>query len=482
MTSTLIRDGNTITIGTLADLTWVPPAATSVNAGTTTAAIVWPTPTGGRTPYTYGNVAVVFDSRAELTTATFTTSGSPGTTSFSSLVDGQTVVVSRSVTDANGDILTIQAAVAVGSVAATITPGTAPAGQTLAAGTTTVTIGTWGAPSGGTGPYTYAVTDISGGGTTITGSGLGEWSASGLSDGQTYAFLLTITDSLGAVGYSVVTVSVAKVANLGLWVIEDELDFTDADWTSFSSTSTTASTTAWQHTLYAADGVTARCYVYNNNAESRTLSLTPGGSGLTLVNGTAAVQPTMAIWPAGWTSLLGGSRKDAWMIEAVMEGEEPTGSTSVVHMLGISTGGSVLNASPSTGWRVTATSTNLSIRAYSYISGFAEQAVQTVTAGASRLWKGSMQVTVADSRRHDIYLSVGSTDFKDPETGIRVRVQSSSTTMTAPNAESAATFAWFATTIQNRLKFWFYHDGVATTGSYIRLRKIRLLRLPQGSR
>lgn len=480
MTSTLIRDGDTITIGTLADLAWVPPAATSVNAGTTTAAIVWPTPTGGRTPYTYGNVAVVFDSRAELTTATFTTSGSPGTTSFSSLVDGQTVVVSRSVTDANGDILTIQAAVAVGAVAATVTPGTAPAGQTLAAGTTTVTIGTWDAPSGGTGPYTYAVTDISGGGTTITGSGLGAWSASGLSDGQTYAFLLTVTDSLGAVGYSVVTVSVAKVANLGLWVIEDELDFTDADWTSLSSTDATVSSVSWQHTLYAADGVTPRAYVRNGSAQARTLSISPSGVGLQLVNGTAASSPSVQVWPAGWTSLLGGSRRDAWMIEAVVEGEEPSGSTTFVHICGITTANTAATT-PTTGLRVVNTSTNTVVRAASYVSSFTEQSVQTVAAGATRKWRASVQVTISDSRRHDVYVDIDSSDFSDPQTGQRVRAQAPSSSMSTVGGDVSTSASWFATTLAGRTAFTLYHDGSATSGSYFRLKKIRLLRNPNGS-
>lgn len=480
MTSTLIRDGNTITIGALADLAWTPPAATSVNAGTTTAAIVWPTPTGGRTPYTYSNVSVVFDSQAELTVASFTTTGSPGTTDFSSLVNGQTIVVSRTVTDSAGETLTIQAAVTVGPLPATVTPGTAPANQTLASGTTTVTIGTWGAPSGGVGPYTYGVTDISGGGTTVSGSGLGAWSASGLSDGQTYAYLLTVTDSLGAVGYSVVTVSVARVANLGLWVIEDELDFTDSDWTSFSSTDTTASSTAWQRTIYAADGVTARAYVRNGSTQARTLSLSPSGNGLQLVNGTAAASPSVQVWPAGWTSLLGGSRRDSWMIEVLVEGEEPSGSTTFVHICGITTANTAATT-PTTGLRVVNTSTNTVVRAASYVSSFAEQSVQTVTAGATRRWSAGVQVTISDSRRHDIYVNVGASSFSDPQTGQRVRAQSPSSTMTTVGGEASTSASWFATTIGGRTAFTMYHDGSSTSGSYVRLKKIRLLRNPNGS-
>ena len=280
MTTTLVRSGDTITITKPVNLAWVAPASTVLSAGTTTGTVTWLTPTGGQTPYTYSNASVVYDSQGETTTISLSTSGTaPGTTTISSLVNGQTIVMSRTLTDANQNTVTIQAAVTVGSVSATLTPGAAPANQRLESGSTNVVIGTWSSASGGTGPYTYELVEISAGGTTITGTGLGEYSAAGLSDGQTYVYLFTSTDSLGAKGYSVVTISVASVANIGDWVIEDDLDFTDPDWTAMSSTNATASTTAWQHTLYAADGVTPRCYVYNNVASARTLSLSPSGNG-----------------------------------------------------------------------------------------------------------------------------------------------------------------------------------------------------------
>lgn len=464
-------------------LSWAAPAAGYAVAGQTSVTITWATPTGGQAPYTYTDPGVVYDSQAASTTAALSTSGAgAGTTTVSGLVNGQVVVVQRTVTDAAGTKIPVQGVALIGATAATITAGTAPAGQVLAAGTSSATLGTWGAPSGGTGPYTYAVTEPSGGGAIIGGSGLGAYTVAGLIDGRTYVFLLTITDSLGAKGYSTVTVSVSASESMGGYVELSRVMFTDADWTAFSTTSTTASTSAWYATLYEADGVTPRCYLYNNMTDARTVSLTPSGTGLELANGGTTLNPTIGVWPADWTALLGGSRRNAWLIEAIVEGEEPSGSGVFTHMLGISVDGTTMATSPGTGLRVKETASSMVVRAFSYISGFAEQSVQTVAAGATRKWQASFQVTICDQRRHDVYFSVGSTGFRDPETGVRVRVQSSSTTMTAPNADVTATFNWFATTIQNRLKFWMYHDGVATSGSRIRLLGLRLLCMPGGSR
>ena len=464
-------------------LAWAAPAAATAAAGQTSATITWAAATGGAGGYTYSAASVVYDSQGASTTASLSTSGSgAGATTVSGLVNGQVVAVSRTVTDADGATVTVQGVAAIAAAAATLTPGTAPAGQTLTAGTTSVTIGTWGAPSGGTPAYTYAVTELSGGGTTISGSGLGPYSVAGLSDGQTYAYLLTITDSLGAKGYSVVTIAVAAGTGLGLWSVEAECDFTDADWTALSSTDATVSASAWQHVLYEADGTTPRAYVLNGSSQARTLSLSPSGVGLELVNGSAALTPagSVLVWPAGWTALLGGSRRDAWMIEAVVEGEEPAGSGVFVHIVGITTA-SAAAVTPTTGLRVINTGSNTLVRAISYISSTEESTIQTVTAGATRLWRASVQVTIADSRRHDVFTNIGATDYRDPETGRRVRAQATSTTMTAVGADVTTSASWFATTIGGRTKWTLYHDGTATSGSAIRLKKLRLLRMPLGS-
>ena len=463
-------------------LSWAVPSAAAVSAGTTSATVTWATPTGGTTPYSYGAASVVYDSQAASTTALLSTSGAgAGATTVSGLVNGQTVILSRTVTDSAGASITVQGVATVGATSATITPGTAPASQSLAAGSTSATIGTWGAPSGGTGPYTYAVTELTNNGTTVGGSGLGPWTAAGLSDGQTYAYLLTITDSLSAKGYSVVTVTVAAAASLGVWEVVDAVDFTDADWTSMSSTSTTASTSAWQHTLYAADGTTPRAYVYNNSAEARTLSLSPSGQGLTLVNGTSTAQPTIGVWPAGWDTLRAGSRRDAWLIEIIFGGEEPSGTLGFGHDVNVSTSTSSAAGAPGTGGRIVNSGSNIAIEAASYISAFASKSIQTVTAGVTRAYTCGVQVTIADSRRHDIFTRVGATDYGDPQTGQRVRVQATSTAMTAPGADVTTSASWFATSISGRAKCWLYHDGSATSGSHVRLIKLRLLRKIDGS-
>lgn len=463
-------------------LSWAAPASAAVAAGVTSATITWATPTGGTTPYSYSAASIVYDSTGASSTAALSTSGAgAGATTVSGLVNAQTVVIQRTVTDADGTEYPVQGAATVAATAASVTPGTAPAAQSLAAGTTSVTIGTWGAPSGGTGPYTYAVTELGGSGVTITGSGLGAWSATGLTDGVTYAFMLTVTDSLSAKGYSVVTVSVAPSAAVGGWEVVDSLDFTDADWTAFSTTSTTTSTTAWYATLMAADGVTTRAYVRNNSTYSRTLSLSPSGSGLSLVNGATTTQPSVVVWPAGWTALLAGSRRDAWMIEAVVEGEEPAGTAGFVHLFNATTA-SAAATTPGTGMRCYSSGTGTILSAICYISSSSAQAVRTVATGVTRLYRASVQVTICDGRRHDIFITEGATDYRDPETGIRVRAQSTSTAMTSPGADVTASAAWFDATIGDRTGFALYHDGSATTGSAVRLRKLRLLRIPRGSR
>jgi len=461
-------------------LTWAAPATVAQPSGSTTATITWNAPSGGTAPYTYSVPGVVYDSQAGSTTALYSTTSL--TTSITGLVNTQVVVLTRQVTDAVGATLTVQAVAAVAAGAATLTFASAPSAQSLASTATSCTIGTWGAASGGTGPYTYAVTEISGGGTTVSGSGLGAWSATGLTAGFTYAFLMTATDSLSAKGYSVVTVTVAQEENLGRWLEVDSVDFTDADWTAVTLTATTASSIAWYATLYEADGVTPRCYLYNNVTESRTITLSPSSVGLQLVNGAITTQPTIGVWPAGWTPIIGGSRRDAWMVEAVMEGEEPAGNGAFTHMNGISTSQTTMATSPGTGLRVTESTSNVIIaRAFSYISGFTTSTVQTIT-GGPRIWRASIQGTIVDSRRHDIHTNVGATDFCEPQSGLRVRVQATSTSMTAVNADvSSDGFAWFSSTIADRVKWWMYHDGSATTGSALRLKKLRLLRMPNGS-
>jgi hypothetical protein len=457
-------------------LSWVAPSATAVTAGTTSAAITWNTPTGGTAPYTYTVAGVVYDSTGASTTAVLSTVGTPGTTTITGLVNGQTVVVERSVTDSTGTNVIVQGAVTVAATAAGVTPGAAPSAQTLAADSTSATVGTWGAPSGGTGPYTYTLTEISGAGTTLSGSGLGPWTVAGLTNGFTFVFLLTITDSLGAKGYSVTTVSVA--ASASEWIVVDAVDFTDSNWTALSSTSTTTSTSAFQLTLYAADGVTPRAYIYNNSPDARTLSISPSAAGLTLVNGATTVQPNIGVWPAGWDPLRNANRRDLWMVEAIVAGKEPSGTAAFVHIFDLSRDA---YTTPGTGLRNINTSSSSMIRVVSYLVSAAEQAIQTIAPGTFREYTAGVQVTINDQRQHDVFVRPGATDFGTPMTGQRVRVQVASGAMTAPGGNYPVSANWFDGNIQFRTKFWMYHDGSSTTNSEIRLLKLRLLRKPNGS-
>jgi hypothetical protein len=460
-------------------LAWAIPAAVLVSAGSTSGVVNWPTPTGGTAPYSYSAAGFVADTEGAASTALLATAGAgAGATTVSGLVNAQTVVVQRTVTDSAGASITVQAAVTVASTAAGVTPGTAPAGQTLAAGTASATIGTWGAPSGGTGPYTYAVTEPGGTGVTIGGSGLGPWTVAGLSDGVTYAFLLTITDSLGAKGYSVVTISVAASSSMGTWEVIGETLYTDANWTALSSTDATIA--APQHTLYAADGTTVRALVRNNSAQARTLSIAPSGVGLQLVNGSAGASPSVGLWPVDWDTLRAGSRRNVHLLQVRATGYEPAGSGAFVHLLGFSTGSTA--ASPLMGIRVTNTGSNVLISAYSYfLSGSA--AARTIIAGADRRWSVDMQLVIIDGgSRHRLYITPSPADgWAPPETGaIRATVGQNSAVFTLGDLATATN--WFGTGQADRAALVPYHDGTNTTGAGIEITATRYLRLMNGSR
>lgn len=459
-------------------LAWAPPAAVSVAAGNTSGVVTWTTPTGGEDPYTYDPVGIVADTAGASTTAAISTSGAgAGSTTVTGLVNGQTVVLQRTVTDDSGATRTIQAAVTVAATAASITPGTAPANQSLAAGTTVATIGTWGAPSGGTGPYTYALTDPTGG-TTISGSGLGPWVAAGLTDGVTYAFLLTITDSLGAKGYSVVTIAVAASPSMGEWEVIGETLFTDADWTALSSAD--AGIAAPQHTIYGADGTTVRATIRNASAQARTVSIAPSSVGVKLVNGTAGASPAIGLWPATWDTLRASSRRDVHLLQIRATGYEPAGSGTFVHFLGFSTG--TLATTPLMGLRITNTGSNVLISAYSYYLGGSPVAVRTVTAGVDRRWSVDLQLVIIDGgARHRLYVTVNpGTEWAPPETGIRATVDNASGVMTLGEASTPP--AYNASSAGSRMAAVAYHDGTATVGSGIEIQALRYLRLPNGSR
>ena len=471
-----VADGVALVMVQPADpLAWAAPAAALVTAGTTSGAVTWATPTGGTPGYTYGAAGIVSDSAGASTTATVATAGTaPGATTVSGLVNGQTVVVQRTATDAAGAQVTVQAAVTVAATAAGVTAGTAPAGQSLAAGTTSATIGTWGAPSGGTPGYTYAVTDPTGA-TTISGSGLGPWTVSGLTDGVTYVFLLTITDSASAKGYSVVTISVAAAASVGSWEVMGETDFTDGDWTALTSTSATAATP--QHLLYAADGTTRRAFTRNTNTAARTLIL--DGDGVTLRNGSTAVQPSVGVVPGGWSGIIAASRRDAHILQMQVSGYEVAGTSNFVHIAGISTNSTI--TSPMMGVRVINTGSDVRLTFMSYYLTD-DVVLRTIPTGADRRWVVDFQLLILDGGSgHRAYVTFNPTAWADPMTGQRVSIQGAARALTLTDWPTATN--WFAGTDSGTPAVVLYHDGgsATLTDSGVLVTKCRHLRLPNGS-
>ena len=471
-----VADGVALVMVQPADpLAWAAPAAALVTAGTTSGAVTWATPTGGTPGYTYGTAGIVSDSAGASTTATVATAGTaPGATTVSGLVNGQTVVIQRTATDAAGAQVTIQAAVTVAATAAGVTAGTAPAGQSLAAGTTSATIGTWGAPSGGAGGYTYAVTDPTGA-TTISGSGLGPWTVAGLTDGVTYAFLLTITDSASAKGYSVVTISVAAAASVGSWEVVGETDFTDGDWTALTSTSATAATP--QHLLYAADGTTRRAFTRNTNTAARTLIL--DSDGVTLRNGSTAVQPSVGVVPGGWAGIIAASRRDAHILQIQVSGYEVAGTSNFVHVIGISTTSTPI--SPMMGLRVVNSGTGTVVTFYSYYLAD-DVTLRTIPTGVDRRWSVDFQLMILDGgSSHRAYVTFNPTAWADPMTGQRVSIQGAARALTLADWSTATN--WFSGTDSGTPAVVMYHDGgsATLTDSGVLVTKCRHLRLPQGS-
>jgi hypothetical protein len=369
-------------------------------------------------------------------------------------------------------------------VAASITDLTAPtppAVQSLASGTTTASA-TWthpGAPAGTT--YTCAVRGSDGSTPTASGSGLGAWTWA-VADGTAYAATLTASSG-GQESRSDALVSVASAAlDADYAVVEGStVDFTDADWTALSSTGTTQSTSAWQHTLYEADGTTPRAYVGNNSATARTLSLTPSDVGLKLTCGVDTGNAVVAVWPAGWGDIMGGSRDDAWVAEFVVGGEEPSGSGAFVHILGVSTGFS--NVSPLIGLRVLNSGSNVAISGTAYPVAFDEVSLTTV-AGAGRSWTARVQVRLIDGGSAiRVWVEPSTTAMASPRTGTyEFKVQRSSEAI--GTGEFTVPGDIFASTIAGRFKLVLYHDRVAggtTSTSYVRLLSARLWKKTGGS-
>lgn len=459
------------------------PATLVLASGQTTGSITIPNATGGSPPYTY-IVAVSFDSTGIY--APYISSVVGNVINLINLSNGQFIVLDITVKDSTGAIITVQGTVTILTAGATIIAGTSPASQTLAAGTLTATIGTWGSPSGGTGPYTYTLTEPTGNGSVITGSGLGPYTTTGLTNGRSYAYLLTITDSLGAKGYSVVTINIAYA--IPEWEVITDTVFTDANWTSLNSTDSTLSTVNPQHILYAANGVTPRAQVWNNVSQARRLQIDPSSTGLALITTSTAASPSIKIIPLNADGknplqLLDWTR-DLIKVEFLVEGEEPAGSSAFVHLAGFaSTTG---NGANQHGYRNlnSGSSVYFQRRSWTTSDDLANQGA--IATSPTRKYQVSWEGYMTGSRTIESYGSEGST-----LSGLPVIPRSGKYYMHQAVSQTMSQTPTLTTFNNNTIGGWgimIYCDGTTVdTGlpgglSRVTLKRIRISRLPGGSK
>lgn len=464
--------------------TVVSPNPQQLVTGTTTTSVSFNAPTGGSSSYTIGTVGLIFDS-TDLYTATASGSGL-GPYAISGLVDNATYIFALTFTDnRTGDTLQAQSIISVNAGAATLTFATTPPNQNLPSSTVNATLGTWGAVSGGTGPYTYAVTELSLLGSVIGGSGLGPYTVSNLSPGQSFVYLMTATDSLGAKGYSVVTLNVA--ASTGAWEVVSELDFTTADWTAFSSTAVTASTTVPLLTIYAADGVTARAQIWNNSASVRRQELTPGSVGLILASTNAAATPSFKVVPldsAGrnvFTTL--AYTTDMIKVEIIAYQEENAGSAAASCLVGFSS--TPNNGSIQYGYDLIF-GTTLTPRRRSWVTTAYVTAQSAITAsGPYRILYGQWEAYITGSRVLESYANYTVAPLgyaTTPRSGKYYFAECASQTMTT----TPALISYGTTATATQFGVLLYLDGSTIDGganrSRVVLQKLRISRLPNGSK
>jgi hypothetical protein len=466
---------------TIPDLSWTSPNAVSVGSTTTSASITWNAASGGSAPYSYSESFLSFDSTGAYTASL---SDVDLVTTLSGMTTGGTYILEKTVTDALGKTLTLQAAFVVAPSAATLTPGSSPANQTLSAGTLSASIGTWGAPSGGTAPYSYTLVETTGHGALILGSDLGPWGASGLTNGRSYAFLLTITDILGAKGYSVVTISIAY--SVPEWEEVITVDFTDANWTSFINTGIVASALVKQATIYAADGTTPRIDIWNNSTQARELAIDPSSTGLILKTTSAAASPSVKVVVLDDTGQNVMQtldwKNDLVKVEFLWETEEPSGSGAFSHLVGFSRLGT--NTLNQHGYRLVNTGSNILSQRRSWTTSDSLVTEATITPSPSRKCQLQWEAYVTGSRTIESYgrtaASIGDLPII-PRSGSYYMHQAVSQTLA-----SIPTMTNFADTAQGGWGFLMYVDGSAvdngtTTLSRGTLKKIRISRIPNGS-
>jgi hypothetical protein len=463
-------------------LAWVAPTTVTSNSGTTTQVITFNPPTGGRPPYTYGTPTVSYDSTE---TGYATVSRSDLDCTVINLVDNATYVISLTATDSEGSVISVEGTIVVLAGVNAITFASRPSNQTLEPEVIYTSLSAWGSPSGGTAPYTYAVTEPTGRGVTITGSGLGPYIVDGLTSGRSYVILMTVTDSLGAKGYSAVSVSVGYAPSG--WSVVADIDFTDSNWTALNSTDNTSNSGAVQHTIYGSDGTTPRVQIWNTTTQSRRLRIDPSSTGLTLRSMLASNTPSIKVVPVDalnrpifpqldWTN-------DIIKVEFHVESEEPYSNLTYVNLACFSS--AAVNGAIQHGYRIVGSGYLIYPQRRSWHSSATDVTQSTVSPGSTRKCQLQMEMYITGSRTIESYGREGATVdtfTPTPRTGKYYFHQSVAQVMaTVPTKVS------FTTTSVGGWGIFLYLDGSAvdsgTAGglSRVTLRRLRISRLPGGA-
>ena len=460
------------------------PSPQQLSSASTSTTITFSAPTGGDGTYTIKTLELLYDS-SENYTATSTGSGL-GPYTVSGLASGASYIFGLMFEDGQGQLFEAQAAISVNATVSPITFTTTPANQTLPATATSAVIGTWGAPSGGTGPYTYAFAALGPVSVLTSGSDLGPYTAINLSAGNTYIFQITATDSLGAKGYSIVTiVTEAATAN---WIVVQETDFTDSNWTAVDSTDVTQSTTVPQFTLYAADGVTARAQVWNNTAQVRRLMLSPSGQGLILATTNTGASPSIKVIPLGALGInvfqTLNYPTDMIKVEFLGFTDENAGTAAFTRLIGMAT--AFTNTGIQHGFRIINSGSGVQPQRRSWTSSAVDVSQSVITTGATRKvwfqWEGYL----TGSRTVESYAQYSATTALGFPTVARSGRYYFHQAVSQVQTTTPVLVDFGSTNAANQFGFIMYNDGsVIDTGvdlSRIVLTKIRISRLINGSK
>ena len=369
---------------------------------------------------------------------------------------------------------------------ASITFSSSPAVQTLPNTVSTAVIPPWGAPTGGTAPYTYSLTQLGVDVLTVSGSDLGPYSIYGMTAGATYVFQITATDALGAKGYAITSVSTQPAtAN---WIVVQQTDFTDTNWTALSSTDTTQSTTVPQLILYAADGVTKRAEIWNNSSQARRLELSPGGDGLILATESTGASPFLKVVPIGATGqnvfqTLNYST-DIIKVEFIGYTEENAGTAAFVRLFGFGSASS--NTAIQHGFRIISSGTGVLPQRRSASPTLLDISQSVYATGATRKlwlrWEGYL----TGSRTVESYAQYSNTTALEYPTVARSGKyyyhQSASQVQTA----TPALVDFGSTSTADQFAILLYNDGSVIDGgvnlSRMVLTSLRVSKLANGSK